>query len=487
MGAVFEGTQICFNRTVAIKILLPEYANSPDLEVRFRREGKTSSQIQHENVMQTIDVGTTTDGLDYLVLEYLQGTDLKDHLQAQPNGRLHWSVARDYLLQVAQGLQAVHDAQVIHRDIKPDNCFVTDRQGQAVIKILDFGIAKIADPSITDVTQPGYPPGTPAYMAPELDRVYPNERTDIYALGIMAYQLITGNLPFGSRTLQRVRLGLTTGDSALRDRELRGVPPALVSLIRDMIAINPEDRPLNTANVILRLNTLTIPRDQKRPINSFWVILPLLATTIAALMVWEKGCQLNNTVVTPASSQPDSRNDEKFGSASPESETAQSEAEAPAPPASLTPAPPPEDSKARHATPATPGSTPQDYLPTDKQHTDVNATDITPEDQQKPSPNQTKKRPSPRRQDRPEARKSDIKKGLKNSCKKEGTGFFTVYIKENPNAALSINTVPPSEDILRCAGRAIKKIRKTHKLPFEENANTLKLDFQLDTLTEDIQ
>jgi len=145
MGAVFEATHLRLDRPVAIKILRPAYAGQDEYTRRFLREAKTSSKIRHRNVVEILDYGETDEGFVYSVMEFLVGQDLEHLLRAQPDGRLPWARACGLLVQVANGLKAAHGCGVIHRDIKPANCFLTEEDDEPLVKLIDFGIAKVED------------------------------------------------------------------------------------------------------------------------------------------------------------------------------------------------------------------------------------------------------------------------------------------------------------------------------------------------------
>lgn len=207
MGAVYEAEQITLHKRVAIKTMLADRSAGGANVKRFLREARAASAIEHRNVVDIVDFGEFEDGTAYYVMELLQGQDLASLLHEQ--GSLRWTRARGILLQTLRGLRAAHEQGIIHRDIKPANIFVLDPDedsGGDRIKVLDFGIARVesTDPETQELTGTSELLGTAAYMAPELVRGgEATPSSDIYALGIVAYKMLTGEAPFkGANTLQ---------------------------------------------------------------------------------------------------------------------------------------------------------------------------------------------------------------------------------------------------------------------------------------------
>jgi len=203
MGQVYEGYHAALDRKVAVKVLLPRYAYEPKFRERFLREAKAASKVRHPNVVQILDFGDTPGGSVYFVMEFLEGRDLAAVLRQ--TGPLPWPRARHLLLQVLSALAAAHERKIIHRDIKPANFFIEELGGHHdLVKVLDFGIAKLAadagaeESSLAQsLTGTGEVFGTAKYMAPEQAYGASNDvRVDVYSLGIVAYELLTGKVPF---------------------------------------------------------------------------------------------------------------------------------------------------------------------------------------------------------------------------------------------------------------------------------------------------
>src|SRR5450432_3867895 len=197
MGTVYAGEHVEIGKGVAVKILHPQYSRQQDLVERFRREARAASRIGHPHIIDVTDFGTTEDGCAYFVMEHLDGIDLADVLSHER--RLDPVRAAQITIQICRALEAAHAAGVIHRDLKPENIFLVSRDGRAdFVKVLDFGIARSLGQDSRRLTNPGIAMGTPEYMAPEqalgglADR-----RSDIYSVGALLYEMVTGTPPHG--------------------------------------------------------------------------------------------------------------------------------------------------------------------------------------------------------------------------------------------------------------------------------------------------
>ena len=203
MGSVYLAEHVSIRKKVAIKVLGSAYMHRPELSERFLREARAAAMIESEHVIEIHDFGTTPDGAAFFVMEYLQGEDLAHVLTRE--GALPWTRVRPIMLQLCAALQAAHERGIYHRDVKPDNCYRLDRPGGGdTIKVLDFGIAKV----LTDeadggkqLTQTGMIFGTPDYMSPEQAQGAPHDhRVDVYATGVILFELVTGQRPFHADT-----------------------------------------------------------------------------------------------------------------------------------------------------------------------------------------------------------------------------------------------------------------------------------------------
>jgi serine/threonine-protein kinase len=209
MGLVYEGLHRDIDKRVAVKVLRDDLSRRPEVVARFRREARSASRIGHENIVDISDFGETTRGASYFVMEFLEGEDLANVLGRE--GNISAERACNIVLQCCRALSATHEKGIVHRDIKPENIFLTLRDGvDDFVKIVDFGIAKMSDIE-TDgapgrkLTKTGMIFGTPEYMSPEqaagkeLDH-----RVDVYALGIILYECISGRVPYEGDTFMGV-------------------------------------------------------------------------------------------------------------------------------------------------------------------------------------------------------------------------------------------------------------------------------------------
>lgn len=259
-GIVYRGTQLALERPVAIKILRPFFAyDNTDNVRRFHREGISTCRVQHPNAITLLDFGVTPGGLPYLVMELLEGHSLADELHQ----RLRLPVQRVVSVgaTAARVLVTAHASGIVHRDIKPDNLFAHQAGGTEILKLLDFGLAKLLggdDPALAALTSTGQLVGTPRYMAPEQvtgGAIEP--RTDIYSLGITLYELLRGIPPFGRQKAGPVAIALQhlTQVPPPLSATVSNVPPALEALIIRMLSKDPQERP-DASEVAETLETL---------------------------------------------------------------------------------------------------------------------------------------------------------------------------------------------------------------------------------------
>jgi len=221
-GAVFRGMHLGLQRAVAVKVLRPSTANAPGELARFRREGIAACRIAHPNAVDVLDFSVSSNGIAYLVMELLQGATVGTILRETPV----LSAARtiEIIAPVCDALAAAHSAGIVHRDIKPDNIFLHRTPHGEVVKVVDFGIAKLMDDEqdAVPLTKRGGLVGTPLYMAPErlLGRPY-DARSDIYSIGVMLYMMLTGAMPFPDAErpdmAEMVKMHLTRKPKPLHD------------------------------------------------------------------------------------------------------------------------------------------------------------------------------------------------------------------------------------------------------------------------------
>ena len=242
MGEVFEAEHALIHRRVAVKILQRNLASDPQAIERLQREAQSTSGLGHPNIVDTLDFGYSDDGQVFLVMEWLEGENLDQRLQRGP---IEITTALEIAAQAAAGLAEAHDHGVIHRDLKPANLFlVHDRRGAMVVKVLDFGIAKLAIHE-TRLTGTGVLVGTPNYMAPEQAYGDPvDARADLYALGVILYEMVTGAVPFHADSplavLHQHTSRMPSPPSAVAPD--RGISPEVEVLVMRCLAKKPDDR-----------------------------------------------------------------------------------------------------------------------------------------------------------------------------------------------------------------------------------------------------
>jgi serine/threonine-protein kinase len=244
MGEVYLARHLLMGRRCALKVMAPSLSTSPDALGRFNREATNASRISHPNVCAVYDFGLTADGLVYLAMELVEGATLTELAATEP---MPVSRATALVSQAAAGLQAAHDLGIVHRDLKLDNIMVTGGE-RATVKLVDFGIAKamegIGDAS-QRVTQSGFVVGTPEYMAPEQLAGDPLDgRSDQYALALVFYRLVTGQLPFDADSAQETlvqRLTAAPRPLAVACPEA-GFPGGLQAVLDVALARQPRDR-----------------------------------------------------------------------------------------------------------------------------------------------------------------------------------------------------------------------------------------------------
>ncbi|HEX5475191.1 MAG TPA: protein kinase [Vicinamibacterales bacterium] len=244
MGAVYRARDMRLDRLVAVKVVRAELLGDPEARRRFRREAQIVARLQHPGIVSIFDFGTLPDGGAYLVMELVRGEDLRRVLQRE--GRLDPERVSRILAAVCFAIEAAHRDGVLHRDLKPENILLPG--GDVEAKVLDFGVAKLigdrgegaAEEGATALTMVGSLVGTPAYMAPEqLRGEAPDARTDVFALGVIGYEMLNGDLPFGRASLAQVVLAQARGLPASEAASTSPVERA----IRQALAMDRDDRP----------------------------------------------------------------------------------------------------------------------------------------------------------------------------------------------------------------------------------------------------
>jgi serine/threonine-protein kinase len=213
MGVVVEATHLQLDQRVAIKFMLPDGFSNPEALARFQREARAAVRLRSQHVARVLDTGTFENGAPYIVMEYLEGTDLSRELEK--DGRMSPQAAAEYVVQASDAIAEAHSLGIVHRDLKPSNLFLTRHaDGSPLVKVLDFGISKAT--SLTDVrggiTNTSAVMGSPLYMSPEQIKSTKDvdSRTDVWSLGVILYQFLNGSPPFHSDTMGGIMAAVLT-------------------------------------------------------------------------------------------------------------------------------------------------------------------------------------------------------------------------------------------------------------------------------------
>ena len=295
MGAVYEAVHLRFNERRALKVMSPEVANSPEFVKRFEREAVLTRRLQHPNAVRVDDIDQAEDGRPYIVMEFVEGRSLKQLIRQA--GPLPVERVSAIVKQVAAALEAAHQLGMVHRDIKPDNIVLISTPGGDQAKVLDFGIAKLKESKLgeTNLTATGVVMGTPQYMSPEQalgkrgDEL--DGRSDLYSLGVVMYQMLTGALPFNADTT----LGLLHAHAFEPPRPVAEVrpdlhlPAAIGELVMRCLAKRCEDRPASAQALIDELERIEAGARKPSP-----------AAEVAGTRVMEKPPWTQSVMASPA-------------------------------------------------------------------------------------------------------------------------------------------------------------------------------------------
>lgn len=248
MGTVYRATHLLIDRPVALKVLSQRFVGDQTAQQRFRREARAAGKMQHPNAVTVTDFGATEDGYLYIVMELLEGRTLRDLLAHE--APLDPARAVSLVLQASAAVGAAHNAGLIHRDLKPANIFVVQRhEVPAVVKVLDFGVAKFMveeqDDDYNTLTQVGAIIGTPRYMSPEqcsgVASLTP--AADVYSLGVILYEMLTGIVPFNADTPLAIALKQVTEAPQPPREVIADIPEALESVVLHALSKDPSARP----------------------------------------------------------------------------------------------------------------------------------------------------------------------------------------------------------------------------------------------------
>ena len=274
MGRVYRAQQSALGRTVAVKIIHPHLLSDENSALRFMTEARAASQLNHPNSVSVFDFGRTDDGQPYLVMEFLRGKDLAR--VAHEEGPLSFGRIVDVLRQVLAALGEAHDLGIVHRDLKPENVILEPlRRGGDFVKVVDFGLAKLrADAQApSNVTSPGIVCGTPDYMAPEQGRGDAIDgRSDLYSVGVMLFQLLTGRLPYeADNPTQVVMMHLTIPVPDPRQvAPERAIPEPLIAVVFRAMAKDSRDRYHDAAEFAEALRSALAIIESVPPSSAQW-------------------------------------------------------------------------------------------------------------------------------------------------------------------------------------------------------------------------
>lgn len=242
MGSVYEGENTRIRRRVAIKVLHASVAQKGDFVQRFEREAQAAGRIGSQHIVEVLDLGNLPSGDRFMVMEFLEGEPLTDRIKRQ--GRLAPQECAFLAAQLLSGLAAAHQAGIIHRDLKPDNIFIVQRGGADFVKIVDFGVSKFTNAGDDmSMTRTGAVMGTPYYMSPEQARGQAiDHRSDVYSVGVVCYQALTGQLPFNAETFNELLFKIALETPEPIEKLLPNFDPALAAVIRRSMERDPSHR-----------------------------------------------------------------------------------------------------------------------------------------------------------------------------------------------------------------------------------------------------
>ncbi|MBI2896500.1 MAG: protein kinase [Deltaproteobacteria bacterium] len=283
MGSVYEGQHLLIGRRVAIKLLHAEHAARPESVRRFLNEARAAGMLGHPNILESTDMGTTEEGSPFLVLELLEGHDLQTEIEA--SGPLEIGRVVRIALQVTSALAAAHAKGIVHRDLKPENVFLTSAAGRPDhVKVLDFGISKFSgDLGVSAGTRTGAVFGSPHYMPPEQinDASKADARTDIYAVGVILYNALTGAVPFDAETIPALFIQIAMAPTPSVSAHRPDVPQGLAAAIERAMSKRPDDR-FQTMEEVAAVLEPFAGLDGPVVVRASATVLPAIATVSGA-------------------------------------------------------------------------------------------------------------------------------------------------------------------------------------------------------------
>jgi serine/threonine-protein kinase len=316
MGVVFRAEHVRIARTAAIKVLNPELARNTEALQRFFTEARATSLIRHRGIVDVFDCGVDATGRPYIVMEHLVGETLADRLRRTPC--LPWTAACGIARQVADAIAAAHDNGIVHRDLKPDNVFLVrdpaDPESASAVKVLDFGIAKLLAADAAKLTMRGMVLGTPEYMAPEQcgGEEEVDARADIYALGCILFEMLTGEPPFIAESVPELFAAHMFRAAPSIGERVEGLPAWLADLVMGLLAKERGDRPASMRDVARALADGTKPDlPARRAVTPRWgahtIAIAVAIVGVSALVaaVWDAGASSRRPAIAVPVSAPD--------------------------------------------------------------------------------------------------------------------------------------------------------------------------------------
>lgn len=282
-GTVYEAVHVIIEKAAALKVLNPDLSGEPMVVQRFVDEARAVNRIHHPNIVDIFGFGELPDGRKYCVMDLLQGVTLAERLQEL--GRMSPPEALEILREIASALDAAHAAGVVHRDLKPQNVFLSrTSDGKRRVTLLDFGLARMAGDDERLRTGNGVVLGTPAYMSPEqCAGVEVTHSTDVYALGIAAFELLTGRIPFTGTSFGALIAQHLTAPPPKPCSLVPSLPPCVDVVFERWLAKSPEDRPASASAAVELLSVGLVPKPfaRARP----W-LGALAVALMLALLLW---------------------------------------------------------------------------------------------------------------------------------------------------------------------------------------------------------
>ena len=273
MGAVFRATNERIEKPVALKVLYRGYEPGSAEERRFLREARIAGSLGHPHIVEVFDLGHLDDGKPFQVMELLRGRSLADRIRLE--GALPEAEALDVAEQVLSALGAAHERGVVHRDLKPDNVFLVERRGETIAKLLDFGVSKsLADQTLT-ITLTGVVVGTPSYLSPEQARGERDvdHRADLWAMGVLLYQAVTGVLPFNADSYERLLYRILQCQPVPPSKFQPRLTPAVEAVILRALSLDRAERPASAEAMLalLRAARAPMPTDDPTEVSDSFV------------------------------------------------------------------------------------------------------------------------------------------------------------------------------------------------------------------------